>query len=93
MFNPYIAGNPDRAQKIISACCHLHNYLMKTSTLSTCPTAFADKYDANGCLVEGEWRSKWFPLQPKSGRQSEQAKIVRDSIKDYVNSAEGQVSW
>ena len=48
--------NPDRAQKVVSACCSLHNYLLKASRDEYCPLGFDDTYDDSGFLVEGNWR-------------------------------------
>lgn len=44
---------PNRAQKIISACCHLHNFLMNTRSSAYCPPSFADSHSDDGKLVEG----------------------------------------
>lgn len=87
---------PDRAQKIISACCHLHNFLMNTPGSAYCPANFADSYNGDGEMVEGNWRlvaTKLHSVQGKSGRNADEAKIMRECLKNYVNSPEGRVDW
>ena len=93
---------PERAQKIVVACCLLHNYLL-TMTNSYCPHFYGDHLDANGSLVEGEWRSRiseisdttmfFANLDSYRGRQSDIGKQVRETIKNYVTSPEGAVEW
>lgn len=87
--------SPSRASKIVAACCTLHNFLIGNN--SYCPASFADHYDDSGNLVEGEWRSKpsldLTPLQKIPGRIADRPKQIRDSLKDFVNSAEGRVPW
>lgn len=92
--------SPDRAQKIITACCLLHNYLLNDNRRCYCPSSFADKLDSDRNVVEGEWRSRidddslYFGNIPASlGRSNEYAKLVRDKLKDYVNSPQGSVPW
>ncbi|XP_055922968.1 putative nuclease HARBI1 [Eupeodes corollae] len=41
--------NPDRAQKIISACCFIHNYLITNNKETYCPSKMTDYYDETGC--------------------------------------------
>lgn len=50
--------NPHRAQKIVSACSLLHNFLLKKTPEKYCPKSLVDHYDRNGKLVEGSWRQK-----------------------------------
>lgn len=94
--------SPDRAQKIIVACCLLHNYLL-TTTESYCPKFYGDYINDDGALVEGEWRMQISQTSERSmffadlhafrGRQSEIGKQIRDTLKNYVNSPEGAVEW
>lgn len=91
--------HPARAQKIVSACCVLHNYFLKSSRSSYCPTSFADRYDENGYLIEGEWRKNvqsMVRLQNKPNRRlktSESAKQIRANFEKFVNSNEGSLAW
>jgi len=94
--------NPDRAQKIISACCYLHNYLITNNPDDAyCPLGFADKVQDDGVVVEGSWRQN-IPEdsmynanldQQVFGRPSDAAKNVRDRVRDYVNSDAGRLPW
>lgn len=94
--------SPDRAQNIVMACCYLHNYFMNNHRISYCPPQYADSYDLNGKLIEGEWRKNIKQNQNSlfenfisscKGRQSDIGKHVREKIKNYVNSVEGSVPW
>ncbi|CAL8094452.1 unnamed protein product [Orchesella dallaii] len=93
--------NPTRAQKVVAACCVLHNYLLKESSEGYCPTGFGDRMLEDGTIVEGFWRNNLPPdtcfeqgiQRQLSGRPSEVAKLVRKRICEYVNSEEGSVAW
>lgn len=94
--------NPVRAQKIVAACCILHNHFLKTSRHTYCPNGFIDRYDENGQLIEGEWRRRiredMVHLQAPRGRSSIQRRInngnaIRDVLKEFVNSPQGSVDW
>jgi len=92
---------PDRVQKVVMACCALHNFLVK-SCVSYCPAGFSDKLNEDGTIEEGEWR-KSIPTgslfrangsaPSAQGRPNQNAKEVRDAIKDYVNSDVGRLPW
>lgn len=90
---------PDRAQKIITACCLLHNYLLNDNRRSYCPPSFADTLDSSGNIV-GEWRTRigrdslyYGSIPASSGRTSDYGKRLRDKIKEYVNSSQGSLPW
>lgn len=91
--------SPERAQKIVAACCILHNYFLKNLRGSYCPPHFADYYDADGHLVEGNWRQNandMTHLDPATQRQtrpSESAKNIRNIFKEFVNSPQGSLEW
>lgn len=90
---------PDRAQKIVAACCILHNLLLSKNADSYCPSSYADWYDNKGNLIEGEWRKNkihvFHPLNNNKGRKeaSDQAEKVRGHLLNYVNSPQGSLSW
>lgn len=86
--------SPTRASKIVLACCTLHNLLIGNENY--CPAGFADYYNVDGQLIEGEWRKtapEMVPLQSCSGRVSLRAKEIRNLLKDFVNSPAGSVPW
>lgn len=92
---------PDRVQLIVTACCALHNYLMENATDSYCPNGFADSYDEDNQLLEGSWRSNLADSSlfnnsigvACNGRPTEHAKVIRDKLRDYVNSEQGSLHW
>lgn len=89
-----LTQKPERVSKIVLTCCVLHNILINSNTY--CPSGYADYFDNNGELVEGEWRKSYnqmIPLQGSSGRTSDKAKQIRNILKNYVNSIAGSVAW
>lgn len=88
---------PDRVQKIVSACCILHNFLLNKSKSNYCPPALVDSYDTKGNLIAGEWRKKkqdlFHPLSDSGRFETRKGKAARNLIKDYVNSPSGRLSW
>lgn len=96
--NRTIYCNPDRAQKFVSACVVLHNYLKNNSGDTYCPKTYADYYNDKGLLIEGEWRKKPLTiLQPIDNSvvvsTDSKATKMRDHLKNYVNSPQGAVEW
>lgn len=92
--------SPARAQKIVAACCILHNYFLNNNTRNSyCPAALVDRYDDNGFLIEGDWRKhvkRMDHLQNISQNQmrpSELPKRNRELFKQFVNSPEGSLPW
>lgn len=91
--------NPDRAQKIISACCLLHNYLISTRSNQYCPQNYVDQYNEKGELIPGEWRGI---VEPNSlinattshikGRSSLTAKTMREQLMKYFCTT-GAIPW
>lgn len=91
---------PDRAQKIMAACCMLHNFLIEEKSVVYCPPGYMDKLDDMGNIVEGEWRNRvnenslFHSSVPASvGRAPDYAKYVRNNLKEYVNSEFGSLPW
>lgn len=91
--------SPERAQKIVSACCVLHNYFLNNLKGSYCPPTFADYYNENDHLVEGAWRRNVQDLTHldrnplRHVRVTERAKNIREFFKTFVNSPEGSIEW
>lgn len=88
--------SPSTSSKIVLACCNLHNLLINNENY--CPRSFADHYNKDQILIEGEWRrhgNNMTPLQAAEGRgrQISRAKNIRDDLKRFVNSSYGSVSW
>lgn len=92
--------SPERAQKLITACCLLHNYLLNDNRKSYCSPSFADTLDAGGNVVEGEWRQRiekdslYFGSIPSNlGRNTDYGKYIQNKVKEYVNSHQGSLPW
>lgn len=66
-----------------------------------CPDGYADQLDDNGDIIERGWRlnlpanscqnSQFSPHV--AGRTSENAKLIRDCVKEYVNGDRGALAW
>lgn len=90
---------PGRAQKIVAACCILHNYFLNNNRNSHCPSGFVDRYDENGLLIEGDWRKSVQDMTHLRNtpqihtRAGEIPKRNREILKGFLNSAEGSLSW
>lgn len=92
---------PQLAQKIIAACCVLHNYLISVGKEDYMPTGFSDVITDDGQIIDGTWRSS-VPNESMfqnefnvhaSGRISQSAKDIRNHLKDFVNSDVGRLPW
>lgn len=92
---------PERAQKIVSACCILHNFLLNNPTTRSgyWAAGMVDHYDNDGVLIEGAWRTRTqntVHLQniPQSQtRPNERAKTNREIFKKFFVSEEGSLPW
>ncbi|XP_035220140.1 protein ALP1-like [Stegodyphus dumicola] len=91
---------PDRADRIVFACCCLHNFLMRNemgkAAKSYCPFGYADSMFEDGSVQEGLWRQDESHL-PSVGRQgannaTECAAAIRERFMHYFNE-EGAVPW
>lgn len=92
--------SPDRAQKIISACCMLHNFLITHKSTAYCPPGYMDKFDDENVITEGEWRKRissdslyHTTFSASAGRPSDYGKYIRNVLKQYVNSNIGELPW
>ena len=93
--------NPVKAQKIVAACCVLHNMLIKENSECYCPSGFADSYSEDGALIGGRWRN----LVPDDsifysdigsqnlGRPKQGSLDIRNHFKDYFSSTQGKLEW
>lgn len=92
--------SPDKAVKVVLACCVLHNFL-RTRSLSNYMQIESVDHEENAMheIVHGSWRqdcentTSWLPMVAQGNRgHSMQAKEVRDNYRTYFNGA-GQVPW
>lgn len=99
---------PDKAQKIITTCCLLHNFLLSTARHNYCPPSYADRIGRDGRVIEGAWRSVLLqdPLLQNNnmsrnnttGLQKNDNMLqigmdIRNHIKNYVISQQGALAW
>lgn len=87
---------PDKAQLIVLAIIHLHNYLRKHSPNVYTPNLSLD-YEENGIVIPGSWRNEpemtsmiSFRNVPK--RSAAYINAIRDEIAEYC-ATEGVLSW
>ncbi|KAL7724673.1 hypothetical protein ACLKA6_012331 [Drosophila palustris] len=73
---------PDRAQKIVAACCYLHNFLLRTT-----PREYIPKN------VETLTHTTFAELPSFRGRYNDYPKHIRNNLKEFVNSPDGSVYW
>lgn len=100
VFKSTIGMEPERAQKIVLACCALHNFL-RTKTLSrakyTPSGTFDKKYSETHEVEPGQWRHEstgsFHPIIHQGGNHASfDARSIRDELCDYINS-DGEVPW
>lgn len=90
---------PEKARKIIIACCYLHNFLRQRNSTTYCSPTYVDSLDEGGNIIEGDWRKlsnldSALQLRSQSlGRYTNDAKSIREELKNFVNSEEGSISW
>lgn len=86
----------ERAKTIVKTCIVLHNFLLKYSKENYCPQSFGDHY-VNGCIQEGEWRSKsgslLDPFESVLDDTVSGPVEIRETIKRYINSTHGFLPW
>lgn len=98
IFEKNIACQLSTVDKIVKACCALHNWLRKTQPRAYFPPGSVDEENIDtGHIIPGRWRSEVNEMRmlEKRGyvnRSSALAREYRDCIKRYVNN-EGAVSW
>ena len=100
IFHTPIRAKTENIEKYVLACLALHNYLRVTDNTNYCPAGFIDSYDATGQMKEGEWRSLVAeirglnPINNVHGqRYREEAINMRNSLREFVGSENGSVSW
>jgi len=102
IFNTPINASIENIESFVKAAIVLHNYLRQTENAIYCPAGFVDHENANGEIQPGHWRAL-IRNNPSSSlnnlsnvrgsRYSKDAIDMRNSLKDYVNSPEGSLSW
>lgn len=88
---------PKKAESVILACVHLHNYLRVNSEQTYTPQGSFDEENVNcGVVNPGSWRFNSLhltPLQRVARRASFSSRQVRDEFAAYFLTDLGKVSW
>ena len=102
IFNTPINATVENTEKYVKAAIVLHNYLRQTENAAYCPAGFIDSERSTGDINVGNWRNAINvnqqvmiqDLPPVRGsRYRKDAVEMRDALKGYVNSEEGELSW
>ena len=103
IFRRPIIAEVENVKLVTKATVALHNFLMtsqsNTDNFSYCPVNYVDQENTRG-RVPGQWRNEVADIQglTPAGSQgthnfTRNAKVVRDTFKEYFNFQEGAVSW
>lgn len=96
IFQKAIKFEPDKAWKIVMACCHLHNYLCSRNRANYLPPQEIDRDDIiNGAVELGSWRQdtqEMVQLRRTKGNSTVVAKKVRDDFCEFFNTS-WSVPW
>ena len=95
-----IKASVKNVERYVKAAIALHNYLRPSENSLYCPQGFVDIESENGEIRPGHWRT----IQERNNvltsisylrgsRYSDDAKDMREALKNFVNSHKGQVSW
>ena len=103
MFSTPIKASVSNTEKYVLACLALHNYLRQTNNAVYTPTGFVDSENAVGDIMPGAWRAGQTANSMDSAlgelpkirgsRYKDECIQMRDSLKTYLASDEGSVSW
>ncbi|XP_069824530.1 uncharacterized protein [Dendropsophus ebraccatus] len=95
VFHTAINLKPESIDKVVLACCVLHNYLRRNDSAQYSPPSLIDN-DNSSSISCADWQQDSLalaPLQPcLSGRPSDSAIECRERYLHYFNNA-GAVSW
>ena len=96
IFMSPIALQPQTVEKIVMACCALHNFL-RTEAGSGYSGHLVDREDPETrALIPGTWRQDPLLQQaalPTANNATQRAKALREYLCTYVNSTVGSVPW
>nr|XP_018672036.2 protein ALP1-like [Ciona intestinalis] len=99
-----IMANVETATQVVKATVVLHNWLQRKSLEKSVESrkyigTYDVDYEVNGELIEGAWREEESAVLPNIRDQkfhhhhSLYARQIRELLKDYFNSSQGQVAW
>ncbi|KAJ8971000.1 hypothetical protein NQ317_012113 [Molorchus minor] len=92
---------PEKAEKIVLACVHLHNFLRTSpGSNSYMPLGELDRENSStGEIIEGLWRqdseqlTSMLPLNRVGRKSSASAQEARNEFADYFLTEQGRVPW
>ena len=88
IFNRKIALHPDNVDKVVKACCILHNYLSESKDIPTIFNQLNPEHDPylteDGAILDVRGHGFHHP---------QEARAMRDIYKVYFNHPEGAVTW
>ena len=101
IFSTTINASLENIESYAKAAVVIHNYLMQTENAMYRPSGFADSESSSGDVTKGHWRESTgedFDLlynlpRVRGSRNTQDAREMRESLKDYVNSDIGSLSW
>lgn len=105
VFRKPICMNPKTVDKIVIATICLHNFLKTINDSSQienriyCPPNFIDVEQADGSIIPGMWRNKYYPggiehiRSTTAHRSTTEAYKQRDAIAEYLMTPVGEVPW
>lgn len=94
IFRSPIQLNPEKARKITTACCALHNFLMMRNATTYLTSSLVDRDNADGSITPGEWRndaidSSLHPLPRQRSNNSERIDEIKNEFSQYfINQGE-----
>lgn len=96
VFEKPIPVLPETVDKIIKACCVLHNWLKTKSTNYIEPGLIDQENPETGELLEGSWRTipqaSFNPIRNHRGNHSRNAQRIREHYTDYFV-GQGRLEW
>ncbi|XP_034542105.1 uncharacterized protein LOC117814732 [Notolabrus celidotus] len=98
VFRTTISLDPDKVVKITLASCVIHNFLRAHRSEPYVPPTLTDRETDDHEFIPGSWRQEgqwaFHDLANNRARNpTQRAKDLRDMMKEYFNSPEGQVPW
>ena len=101
IFSKPIRSTVQNAERYTLASLALHNYLRQTDNALYCPAGFIDSENSSGQIKQGDWCSQvrtqdgglTSVANVRGSRPATDASHIRDALKEYFMTENGQVSW
>lgn len=84
----------ENANKVILACCVLHNFMRKECSTTYVPPGYADTIEPNGEIVDGNFRNELANMNGlgANANYTVEATVIRDHLSNFFNGP-GSVAW